>query len=132
MILSYPVITSGEFAHQDSFAALLGDSYEHLKSNPLFGKLSLETQVTSDTPPAFLWHTCTDNLVPVENSLLFAMALHRADVPAELHIFPAGGHGLALANELTLDQDGYGIQKECQIWIDLAKVWLHDLVGVGL
>lgn len=132
MILSYPVISSGEFAHQDSFAALLGDSYEHLKSNSLFGKLSLETQVTSDTPPAFLWHTFTDNLVPVENSLLFAMALRRVDVPTELHIFPAGGHGLALANELTLDQDGYGIQKECQIWIDLAKVWLHDLVGVGL
>ncbi len=69
-ILSYPVITSGEKAHKDSFIALLGADATQEEMN----YMSLERYVTKNTPPCFLWHTATDELVPVENSLLLAKA----------------------------------------------------------
>lgn len=94
-ILSYPVITSGEFAHRDSFTALLGDH----PSDEELAYMSLEKQVTKDTPPMFLWQTASDETVPVENSYLMAMALKQAGVPFEHHVFPKGRHGLSLANE---------------------------------
>lgn len=120
LMLSYPVITSGPFAHEDSFRKLLGERYEEEKDG-----LSLEKQVTKDTPPVFLWHTATDDCVPVENSLLFFTALHNAGVEVEMHIYPRGGHGLGLANEETSTSNGYGVQKECQSWITLAETWLR-------
>ena len=83
------------------------------------------------TPPAFIWHTFTDNVVPSENSMLFAMALKEKGVNCELHIFPDGGHGLALANEFTQDKGGYGIQRECVVWIELVKTWLGNKFGFG-
>ncbi len=101
-ILSYPVITSGEFAHQDSFRALLGkDIYERNdeESQALLNRFSLEKHVRKDTPPCFLWQTVTDELVPVENSYLYAGALRRAGVPHAHHIFPRGHHGLSVANQ---------------------------------
>lgn len=94
-ILSYPVITSGEFAHRDSFTALLGPS----PSEEELAWASLEKQVTPETPPAFLWQTADDATVPVENSYFMAMALKTAGVPFEHHVFPKGMHGLSLANE---------------------------------
>lgn len=67
LILSYPVITAGEFAHRGSFRSLTGtdDIAAHQPH-------SLENLVTPDTPPTFLWHTWTDGAVPVENTLLMA------------------------------------------------------------
>lgn len=122
LLLSYPVITSGPFAHRGSFENLLGE-----KETELGELMSLEKQVTKDTPRTFLWHTEPDNTVPVENSLLFFQALHKQGVPAELHIYPAGGHGLSLANYETSNGAGYGIQQECQSWIDLAAEWLKNI-----
>lgn len=119
LILNYAVITSGEKAHHDSFYNLLGDRYEELRE-----EMSLEKQVNEDTPRTFLWHTVTDDLVPVENSILFAQALIEKNIPVELHLYPVGGHGLALATYETLDHNGYGIQKEVASWTDLAQVWL--------
>lgn len=94
VILCYPVITSGEKAHRESFELLLGldASAEQL------AWASLENHVTADTPPVFLWQTITDELVPVENSILFARACRRAEVPCELHLFMEGMHGMSLAN----------------------------------
>ncbi len=80
MILCYPVITSGEFSHRDSFATLLGADYNNLLGTEILEKVSLEKQVTENAPPAFIWHTYTDNVVPVENSLLFASALRKHNV----------------------------------------------------
>ena len=130
-ILCYPVISSGEYAHRGSFEALLGKSYDELSGDPMLEKMSLEKQVTEKTPPAFIWHTFTDDLVPSENSFLYAMALKAKNVGCELHIFPDGGHGLALANEFTRDRGGYGIQPECQAWIPLVKTWLGNKFGYG-
>lgn len=126
LLLSYPVITSGEKAHQGSFKSILGEEYEDEEKRKA---LSLEYCVTKDTPPTFLWHTATDNTVPVENSLLFFQALHSMDIPAELHIYPVGCHGLSLANEETVGRNGYGIQKECESWIQLAGDWMKNLFG---
>jgi len=131
MILCYPVITSGEFSHRDSFSTLLGSDYDSLVGTELLEKVSLEKQVTEKTPPAFIWHTYTDNVVPVENSLLFATALRKHNVNCELHIFPDGGHGLGLASELSQDSNGWGVQEECKIWIRLAEVWLKNKFGIG-
>ncbi len=94
-ILSYPVITSGESAHRDSFTALLGDH----PSEEELTYMSLEKQVTKETSPIFLWQTVTDELVPVENSYLMAMALKKTGISFEHHVFPKGKHGLSLANE---------------------------------
>ena len=63
--------------------------------------LSLEKQVGKQVPPVFIWHTDMDKTVPVENTLLFAWALKKAGISLELHIFPEGRHGLALAAQET-------------------------------
>ncbi len=119
LLLSYPVISSGEFAHKPSFERLLGAAYEREKDAQ-----SLEKYVTSQVPPTFLWHTLTDPTVPVENSLLFLSALHNHKIPVEFHLYPEGGHGLALASRLTMASEGAGIQPACESWIHLAKTWL--------
>jgi acetyl esterase/lipase len=121
LILSYPVITSGPFAHRESFQNLLGERYEEL-----IEKMSLEKQVSVDTPKTFIWHTFPDDCVPVENSLLFVMALRERNIPTEFHMYPVGGHGLGLATEETACPNGYGIQKECQSWISLLETWLKN------
>ncbi len=121
LLLCYPVITSGEFAHRGSFENLLGDRYDELVD-----ELSLENAVNSDVPKTFIWHTFTDGSVPVENSLLFATSLRRNNINTELHIFPEGAHGLALASKLTegADASGKEIVPACEPWIDLATTWL--------
>lgn len=123
LLLCYPVITSGEKAHEESFRNLLGEQYEEKKE-----ELSLENQVTPDTPPTFLWHTATDETVPVENTIYFFQACLQQGVSAELHIYPVGGHGLSLANEETCRANGIGVQKECQSWIGLAQTWLEEIL----
>jgi acetyl esterase/lipase len=94
MILAYPVITMMDpYVHHGSLHALLGE-----KPDPeLVRSLSNETQVTSRTPPTFLFVTADDDVVPVENSVQFDEALNRAGVPAEMHIYLKGPHGVGLA-----------------------------------
>lgn len=124
-ILSYPVITSKEFAHRGSFINLLGNRYEELVN-----EMSLEDCVNENTPPMFLWHTFADGSVPVENSLLFVMALRKNNIQTEFHMYPEGGHGLALANSETQMSDGRGFQEECQNWITMAIRWVRNLGGM--
>ena len=119
LILSYPVITSGIYAHKPSFLNLLGDRHDSF-----VGDMSLENQISEATPRTFIWHTITDQTVPVQNSLLFVEGLIKHQIPTEFHMYPVGGHGLALANELTATPGGIGIQKECEGWIDLVETWL--------
>ncbi len=112
-----PVITAGEFAHRGSFRSLTGtdDIAAHQPH-------SLENLVTPDTPPTFLWHTWTDGAVPVENTLLMAMALHKAGVPAEVHVFPRGGHGVALGNQVTNipSEEARKIVPEATVWTGIS------------
>lgn len=125
LILNYPVIISEEpYAHEGSFRSLLGEKTEELREN-----LSLEKQVTKDTPSCFIWHTLTDKTVPVENSLLFASAAHKTGVSVELHIYPEGGHGLSLGDATSSREDGREICKSIQSWIDLLAIWLDEKVN---
>ncbi|UJF34437.1 alpha/beta hydrolase [Paenibacillus hexagrammi] len=109
-VLCYPVITFGEHTHAGSKLSLLGESPDE----EWVRQLSNETRVTPDSPPAFLWHTADDAAVPVENSLQYAAALSRQQVPFELHVFPSGVHGLGLAES----------HPEAKAWTDLCAVWL--------
>ncbi len=98
VILSYPVITSGEYTHKDSMRALLGNdpSEEELEY------FSLEKQVKENTPPCFIWQTAEDGAVPVENSYLMAMALRKKNIPFAHYVFPSGFHGLSVCNDEQL------------------------------
>ena len=93
-VLGYPVITLTEpWTHQGSKTSLLGENPDPA----LARSLSTETQVTAQTPPTFLFHTNADTTVPVENSVYYFLALRKAGVPAEMHIFKDGAHGAGLA-----------------------------------
>ena len=94
MVLCYPVIAFGEsYSHRGSQRNLLGPD----PTPELVRLMSSEKQVTDKTPPAFVWHTHEDRVVPSENAVQFYLALKRAKVPAELHLFLKGRHGLGLA-----------------------------------
>jgi len=94
LILAYPVITLREpHAHKGSRDNLLGDK----PSEELLTSLCNDEQVTAKTPPTFLFHTSEDAAVPPENSVLFYLALRRHKVPAELHVYEKGRHGVGLA-----------------------------------
>lgn len=93
LILAYPVISFTQYVHEGSKRALLGDA----PPADLVELLSNEKQVTARTPPTFLFHTDADVGVPPENSVLFYLALRKAQVPAELHIYEQGRHGVGLA-----------------------------------
>ncbi|MCR4586845.1 MAG: alpha/beta hydrolase [Lachnospiraceae bacterium] len=124
MMLGYPVITSGEFAHRGSIENILGDR----KDDPaMLAKMNLEDQVSEIVPRTFIWHTFEDGAVPVQNSLLLTQALVKAGIPVEYHVFEKGGHGLALANRLTQTADGGAMEPTCQCWIELAHRWLENL-----
>ena len=95
VILGYPVITSGQFTHIFSIWALIGQN----ASEAELEYFSLEKQVHKDMPPCFIWQTVTDNLVPIENSMLFAESCRKEGVPYAYYAFPSGWHGLAAAGE---------------------------------
>ncbi|MGI6263932.1 MAG: alpha/beta hydrolase [Acutalibacteraceae bacterium] len=118
MILCYPVISSGKYANRGSFENLLGPDPDPA----LWQFLSLEERVSADTVPAFIWHTYDDGCVPVHNSLMMATALRQHDVPLEMHIYPHGDHGLALANDQTARD-----VPACQPWPELAAAWIKQL-----
>ena len=90
---------------------------------------SLERQVTGQTPPTFIFATSADKRVPVENSLQFAVALDRARVPFELHIFQNGGHGLALATPVTSAGLREHVDSDAAQWFDLCLNWLEHQFG---
>lgn len=95
-ILCYPVIDMFEYRHDGSRQNLIGARAFHADKE----FMSLYKHVTKDTPQTFIWHTSSDQTVPVENSLMYADALSKVQVPFELHIYPIGHHGLGVAKEL--------------------------------
>ena len=107
----YAVVSFTAFRHQGSVDCLLGD---RKTDYDLLRRFSAELNVTKDTPPAFIWHTASDQAVPVENSLRLAAALSNAAVPFEMHIFPEGQHGLGLAKDMPQVAQWAGL---CQGWL---------------
>jgi acetyl esterase/lipase len=95
LILAYPVISmNSEYTHVGSRTALLGENPDP----KLLDDLSNDQRVTPQTPPTFLFHTNADTTVAAENSVRFYLALRKAGVPAELHIYEQGAHGAGLAS----------------------------------
>jgi acetyl esterase/lipase len=112
-ILCYPVISMGPFAHKGSRNNLLG-------TNPppeLVELLSNEKQVTSNTPPCFVWHTWEDTTVAVENPMLFAEALRRNGVRFELHVYEKGKHGMGLGLKEWKPELWHPWTGECLRWL---------------
>ncbi|WP_054742801.1 alpha/beta hydrolase [Cellulosilyticum ruminicola] len=122
LILSYPVITSGVYAHRESFDALLGQN----QTNEALEMVSLEKQVTKDVPPTFIWHTYEDGCVPVQNTMLFVNELIAKDIPTEVHIYRRGGHGLSLGNYLVDVQREFGGEHMSSEWIRHAIRFIFD------
>lgn len=113
MILAYPVITMEEpYVHHGSRKALLGDNPDQA----LVDLMSNERQVTKDTPPTFLFATSDDPVVPVQNSVQFYLALRAAQVPAEMHIYEHGPHGVGLARN----------NPDLSSWPVLLAHWLKE------
>ncbi len=110
-ILAYPVITmKPPFVHRGSRQNLLGAE----PTAALVESLSNETQVTAQTPPTFLFSTVDDASVPVENSVQYFLALRQAQVPAEMHLYEKGRHGVGLAQSDPV----------LKTWPDHLSVWL--------
>lgn len=116
VILSYPVVTAGEYAHRGSFAQLAGSADPAAQA-----RFGLETQITPETPPVFVWHTMEDASVPVENTLLLLSALRRAGVPCEAHLFQKGAHGSSLCTAEVGTENPH-----LRHWLPLALEWLGD------
>ncbi len=108
VIACYAVISG--LMRSGSFTNLLGPEPDPA----LVKNLSLETTVTAQNPPTFLWSTAEDPVVPVEHSLRYALALHAQRVPFALHVYPKGGHGMALAPENAPVSDWTG---RCANWL---------------
>jgi len=111
-ILCYAVITFGEFAHKGSREFLLGTN----QTPELIHELSAETQVTSNTPPCFLWTTFEDKTVPMENTMMFADALRKNHVPFDLHIYEHGGHGMGLKDKPPFEHP-HPWANDCLFWL---------------
>jgi acetyl esterase/lipase len=112
-ILCYPVITMGPNTHEGSKRNLLGDNPDP----SLVELLSNEKQVTSDTPPVFIFHSAEDSAVRVDNSMEFAAALHRHGVPFELHIYTKGSHGIGLGSAQWDPDRRHPWTFECSRWL---------------
>lgn len=124
LILGYPVILDEpDSTHIGTMERFIGRNSENAK---FFG---LDKYVTENTPPAFIWHTFEDETVSVRNSMAFAQALLDKGVEYELHIFPKGKHGLALANNLTATEEKQS-EPTAEPWIDLAIAWIRSRSGM--
>jgi acetyl esterase/lipase len=115
LILGYPVVSfDAAITHAGSLRNLLGESPDP----KLVEDLSNDLRVTAQTPPTFIFHTTNDNAVPVENSVRFYLALRKAKVPVEMHLFESGPHGVGMAlNDPSLAQ-----------WPQLLMTWMRSRV----
>ena len=115
-VLCYPVIALDQpYTHKGSQQNLLGENADP----KLVESLSNEKQVTSETPPTFLFHTQEDKAVPPENSLVFYQAMVTHKVPGELHLYEKGYHGIGLGAKIPGASDW---PKACERWLLARKL----------
>lgn len=119
-VLIYPVINGTQYPHPGSFHNLCGTKEP---TREALEAVSVDLHVGAHTVPAFLMHTAEDALVPVENSLIFSMALSANRIPFECHIMPRGIHGMALSNFITCRKPGDAVPEFAQ-WPALAYDWM--------
>ena len=110
-LLIYPVISmDSAITHWGSRVNLLGKT----PSPELVKNFSNELQVSSETPPAFMVHSLDDNAVPVQNSIGYALAMHKFNIPCELHIYQSGGHGYGMGRSSNTESSW---TEACQKWL---------------
>lgn len=123
-ILGYPVILSdSKLTHEGSIANLI----LHEDNPDLRDFLSMDKRVGSQTPPTFIWHCADDGCVPVENTLYYTAALSKSKISFESHIYPAGGHGLALCDASTATWEGH-FQPRAATWVSHCLAWLEGIM----
>jgi acetyl esterase/lipase len=115
-VLCYAVISLGKYTHQGSKNNILGRN----PAPDLAQFLSSELQVTSNTPPCFIWSTFEDTAVPMENSMLFASALRSNNVPFALNIYQKGAHGMGLNDKPPFDHP-HPWAADCLFWLQTQK-----------
>lgn len=116
VILSYAVLSSDEeIYHGGSIKNVSGVN----ERNDLWNIFSIEKQVNKDCPPAFLWHTVEDDVVPIENSIRYITEMQKLKIPYEAHFFPTGGHGMSVCTKEVGSYDEHNAQ-----WVELSKKWL--------
>ncbi len=123
-VLCYPVITADpNHSHPGSFINLTG---HEVPTEDDINYFSCDRNVKETTPPAFIWHTAADNVVPVMNSILYSTALSKYKIPFELHIYPQGGHGLSTCEVQTCDIPASipHIYSHNNAWVESLKKWL--------
>lgn len=113
--LSYPVITS-DHGHFGSYVNLLNGYTDEAKAE-LIKTLNLDEAVSKHTPPAFIWATANDPVVPADNAIRFGLALAKQGIEYELHIFPEGQHGLSTAS-IEINTEKEDILRRVSVWID--------------
>lgn len=129
-VLCYPVITMDDtYTHEGSKTNLLGTN---VTNSALVEYLSCEKQVTTETPPTFLFHTEADSKVPYQNSTMFSAALASNAVPYELHLYPDGEHGTALGSSYGDTANYHPWTTECTRWLGEADFGLIDLGHIWL
>ena len=124
VMLAYPVISARLDNHFDSFRNLwCTDTPDEAQK----ARSSIDENVDGDSAPTFIMHTADDPLVDVKNALRLANAYSDAGVPYELHIYPHGPHGVALANEITEAGNDYWVDERIAEWVRLACGWAKQL-----
>lgn len=114
LVLCYPVISTREYAHEESAMWVSGGD------EAMRDRMNLQERVTPDFPPVFIWHGGEDHSVPPENSLMLAAALRRNRVPFEFHLFGTGAHGIS-----TCTQEVETPDEVCRAWVPLCRTWLN-------
>ena len=80
--------------------------------------LNLDEAVTKDTPPAFIWTTANDEVVPCDNALRYALALAKQGIEYELHVYPRGQHGASTGSlEINAEKPEFA---EIKCWVDMC------------
>lgn len=135
-IICYPLVsTDPELLHADCTMVMMGkeDTPERREL------VSLEKQITVNTPPTFLWTTLDDKIVSCEHSMVLANALHKKGVPVEFHLYGWGRHGLSLANRITqarhlqnLPLKDNQINPHIATWLPLCHEWLEEMIGTEI
>ena len=116
LILCYPVISTKEYAHEESAMWVSGN-------DPLMRQMMhLPDHVTKDFPPTFMWHGGEDTSVPAENSLMLAVQLRKQHVPFEYHLFATGVHGISMCTQEVETPDSV-----CRQWVPLCRTWICRL-----
>lgn len=119
-ILCYAVISMEKYVNKGSRDNLLGTN----STAEVARYVSSELQVTTNTPPCFIWSTFEDKVVPMENSLLFAEALRKCQVPFSFHIYELGRHGIGLADKPPFAK-AHPWARDCIFWLK-ARGFIHN------